>query len=98
MVPPTPSTAATGLSSPVAVTMTVSLGLADAAGTPASDVPASTATTAAPAVAIRRLFRPAGRDRRPSATPNDPAIGISKPPQGVLGPAPWPGSGKSRTY
>ena len=57
MVPPTPSTAVTGLSSPVAVTMTVSPELADAAGTPAIDVPASAAITAAPAAAIRHAFR-----------------------------------------
>ena len=51
------STAATGLSSPVAVTMTVSPGLADAAGAPASDVPAKAAAIAAATAAAARPFR-----------------------------------------
>jgi hypothetical protein len=55
MVPPRESTAAAGLSSPVAVTMTVSLWLADAAGTLAIDVPARAAMTAATAAAARVL-------------------------------------------
>jgi hypothetical protein len=62
-VPPTSSTATTGLKSPSAVTMTVSLGLAEAAGTPTIDVPANAATTAAPAAAIRPFFRQASRNR-----------------------------------
>ncbi len=52
-VPPTSSTAAAGLKSPSAVTMTVSLRLADAAGTPAIDMPANAAATAVPAAASR---------------------------------------------
>jgi hypothetical protein len=55
-VPPTSSTAAAGLSSPVAVTMTVSVTLADAAGTPAIDVPANAATAATAAAVIRHRF------------------------------------------
>jgi hypothetical protein len=62
-VPPTSSTAATGLKSPEAVTMTVSLVLADAAGTPAIDVPANAATAATPAAMIRRLFHETRRSR-----------------------------------
>ena len=61
MVPPTPSTAVTGLSSPVAVTMTVSIGLAEAAGTPVIDVAAKAAASAAAAAATRTLLRPTGR-------------------------------------
>src|SRR6202008_2155845 len=53
MVPPTSSTAATALNGPVAVTITVSLRLADAAGTPAISVPAKVAAAAAAAAAIR---------------------------------------------
>ena len=56
-LPPTPSTAVTGLSSPVAVTMTVSLGLADAAGAPVIDVPAKAAASIAAVAAIRPFFR-----------------------------------------
>src|SRR5258708_3351778 len=59
-VPPTSSTAATGVKSPVEVTMTVSVVLADAAGTPATDVPANAATTAAPKAAIRFFFHQTG--------------------------------------
>jgi hypothetical protein len=62
-VPPTESTAATGLSSPVAVTMTVSLWLADAAGAPATDVPAAAAITAATAAAARALRHEMSRAR-----------------------------------
>ena len=63
IVPPMPSTAATGLSSPVAETMTVTPGLADAAGTSASDVPATAAITAATATAARLLRREKSRAR-----------------------------------
>ncbi len=69
MVPPTSSTAATGLSSPSAVTMTASLGLADAAGTPVSSGPANAAATTAPAAAIRPFFQQAGRARYPAPAP-----------------------------
>ncbi len=56
-VPSTPSTADTGLSSPVDVTMTCWVELADAAGAAATDAPASAETTAAE-TAARRAFRP----------------------------------------
>jgi hypothetical protein len=62
-VPPTSSTAATGVKSPVEVTMTVSVVLADAAGTPATDVPANAATAAAPKAAIRPFFQQTGPAR-----------------------------------
>ena len=80
MLPPTPSTAATGLTSPVAVTITVSPELAEAAGTLASDVPATAAITAAPAATIRRFFRRASRVRLPATAFNDLAYGIRKSP------------------
>ena len=71
MVPPTPSTALTGLSSPVAVTMTVSSGLADAAGTPAIDVPVKVAASIAAVAAIRPFFRRTRRAREPTPAPNE---------------------------
>src|ERR1700730_13096000 len=87
MVPPTPSTAAAGANSPVAVTMTVSPVLADASGTPATGEPASAATIAVPATAIRRFFRPASRARQPAAAANDLAFGIrTSPPLRLLDP------------
>jgi hypothetical protein len=43
--------------------MTISLWLADAAGTPAIDVTANAAATAAPAAAIRPFFHQMGRVR-----------------------------------
>ena len=70
-VPPTSSTAVTGLSSPVAVTMTVSPGLADAAGAPASDVPAKVAASIAAVAAIRPFFRRARRVRELTPAPNE---------------------------
>ena len=74
MVPPTPSTAVTGLSSPVAVTMTVSIGLAEAAGTPVTDVAAKAAASAAAAAAARPFLRPARwAGPRPGAQPARPA-------------------------
>ena len=61
-VPPTSSTASTGLKSPVEVTMTDSLGLA-AAGAPATNVPANAAAIAAAAAAIRPFFQETSRAR-----------------------------------
>ena len=55
--------AMTGLSSPAEVTMTVSLGLADAAGAPASEVPANAATAAATVTAARPFFCQTSRAR-----------------------------------
>src|ERR1700692_1449739 len=93
MLPPTPSTAVTAFTRPVAVTMTVSFELADAAGALAIDVPASAATSAAPAAAIRRFFRRASCARQPRAAPNDLTYGIRKsPPRGLHG----PNDGRSR--
>jgi hypothetical protein len=71
MLPPSPSTAVTGLSSPVAVTMTVSCGLADAAGAPASEVPAKVAASIAAVAAIRPFFRRTRRARELTPAPNE---------------------------
>src|ERR1700722_20982576 len=54
-VPRTSSTAATGLSSPVEVTMTVTVLLADAAGAPTMVVPANAVATRTAAAASRPL-------------------------------------------
>ena len=70
-VPPSPSTAVAGFSNPVAVTMTVSSGLADAAGTPASDVPAKVAASTAAVAAIRPFFRRARCARELTPAPNE---------------------------
>ena len=70
MVPPTPSTAVAGFSSPVAVTMTVSSGLAEAAGAPVMDATAKAAAATA-AAAIRPFFRPDRRGRELTPVPNE---------------------------
>jgi hypothetical protein len=71
MVPPSPSTALTGLSSPVAVTMTVACGLADAAGAPVTDVPAKVAARITAVAAVRPLVRGARRVRDLTPAPNE---------------------------
>jgi hypothetical protein len=71
MVPPTPSTALTGFSSPVAVTITVSSGLADAAGTAVTDVPAKVAASITALAAIRPFFWRARRVRELTPAPNE---------------------------
>ena len=79
------STAVTGLSSPVAVTMTVSLWLADAAGAPAIEVPARVAATAAPAATARPFCHRMDRARRPKLTPNETIRHIWQPlPMGAF--------------
>jgi hypothetical protein len=71
MVPPTPSTALTGFSSPVAVTITVSIGLADAAGAPASDVPAKVAASITAVAVVRPFFWRPRRVRELTPAPNE---------------------------
>jgi hypothetical protein len=51
--------------------MTVSSGLADAAGTPASDVPATVAAWAAAVAAILPFFRRTRRVRELTPAPNE---------------------------
>jgi hypothetical protein len=58
--------------------MTVSFELADAAGACEIDAPASAATTAAPAAAIRRFFQLVPLVRRLTAALNDLVCAIRK--------------------
>jgi hypothetical protein len=65
------------------VTITVSLRLADAAGTPAISVPAKVVAAVAAAAAIRLLFRKKNRDLWPALAPDEPVCRIGQPPLGA---------------